>query len=83
MIITFADPTGVTVPATTVDGRLVVAPVLAFTSHPVRALRGFAFGAIVAVQNSGVRLASDSETVVTLRIKPGTGDSGAALTCTS
>lgn len=70
------------------SGTLVVTPTvtsqLAFGLAPIRATHGSPFGRqprVVLRDSAGLTLTTDSVTVVTLSIKPGSGASGAALTC--
>lgn len=75
----------VSVLGATLSGTVVVGTrSLSFTSVPVKGGHGFALGVqpVVAVQSSGATITADNSTVVTLRIKPGTGAPGAVLTCT-
>ena len=78
---------GLTVPLTFTNGSVqVVERRLVFTTQPVRAAAGFAFGyqPVATVQDSGGNtLTSDNSTAVSLAIAAGTGADGATLTCTN
>ncbi|MDQ6709541.1 MAG: right-handed parallel beta-helix repeat-containing protein [Candidatus Dormibacteraeota bacterium] len=59
---------------------------LAFTTQPSGAAAGTAFGTqpVLSVEDAGGnRESGDNSTMVTLSITPGTGQTGAALTCTT
>ena len=65
------------------DDGVGAAKALVFTSQPVKGGHSFSFGIqpVVAVKEGVTTVTSDSS-VVTLRIRPGSGTEGATLSCT-